>query len=178
MEKEAYLYHNYISNLKGATMEVVPFVYYDRPDYKPKNVRYEFLKDAENGESDCDDFLKIRTGNFRDQVDLILDELSRRERLTYQNLQSLHSDLMDVYQAKVQLDNTHFYTQSRQWQGVWNHELDIKKQIRNELKELYKDTSRASESLRRSLLEYKMQNQKYRLFSIEDVLDRRETSDS
>jgi hypothetical protein len=178
MQKDNYQYQNYWTTFKGASMQVVPFSHYERRSYQPRNMAYDLLENAGESGADGGDFLQMKTQNFRHHVDLLLDELGRRERVKYRNLVSLYGDLMDVYQAKVQLDETHFYTQSRQWQNVWNQELGIKKQIRSELKEMYKDTSFTADQLRKSLLEYKIQSQKYKLFSIEDALDRQETEDA
>ena len=170
MAKEAYQYKQYLYKAGlDNDIYVIPFVHYIKPKYQRNDIAYEFLKSAD--ECPADDFFKIKSESFRDHIDLVVDTLGRRDRITYGNLMSLRGDLMDIYQAKVQLDDTHFHTQSQSWQNIFKQELEIKRQIRSELKEMYKDTSRASEELRNALLEYKIKSQKQKLFSIEDALD-------
>ena len=120
---------------------------------------------------DFDDPLQLKSARYRDKIDLIIDDLGRRERIKYDNLCRIHDDLMNVYQAKVSLDPSHIYTKSQAWRDLFKHELNLKQQIRSELRDMYRDTQRASEQLRDSLLEYKIQSQKMRMFSIEDALD-------
>jgi len=165
-EKEAYDYSNYIGNLEGAKVRIIPG---ERPYMKVIPGRFERIFD-ETG-TDTADFPAIKKAKYRDKVDLVLDELSRREHIKYDNLMRIYGDLLDVYCAKVQLDPTHFYTKSKAWLDLFNQELNLKKQIRSELRDMYKDTTTASKELRESLLEYKVQAQNYKLFSIEDVLD-------
>ena len=164
--KEAYDYSDYIGNLDGAKVKIVPkdWIYEGR-----RKGRFEGVMDPTA--TDSADFPAIKKARYRDKVDLVLDELSRREAVKYDNLMRIYGDLLDVYCAKVQLDPTHFYTKSKTWLDLFNQELNLKKQIRSELRDLYKDTSHATKELRESLLEYKVQAQKYKLFSIEDVLD-------
>ena len=165
-KKEAYDYSGYIGNLDGAQVRIIPG---ERPYVRSYPTRFERILDPT--ETDSADFPAIKKAKYRDKVDLVLDELSRREFIKYDNLMRIYGDLLNVYELKFQLDPTHFYTKSKTWLDLFNQELNLKKQIRSELRDMYKDTMQASKELRESLLEYKVSAQKYKLFSIEDVLD-------
>lgn len=175
-QKERYHYQNYIGKFDGASIKVLPTETYEKATYTPFVSALDLLNEPP-GKVAMDDFLQLKVGRYRDRIDLILDELSKRERVTRDNLYSIYDDLMNVYQAQVQLDPSHFYTKSQPWRDLFNQELNLKSQIRNEIRDMYRDTQRAGEGLRESLLEYKIQSQKMKMFSIEDVLDRRETKE-
>jgi hypothetical protein len=161
-----YDYSDYIGKLDGGKVRVVPkdWIY-----AKKKRGRFEGIMDPTA--TDSADFPAIKSAKYRDKIDLVLDELSRREAVKYDNLMRIYGDLLNVYELKFQLDPTHFYTKSKAWLDLFNQELNLKKQIRSELRDMYRDTGLASKELRESLLEYKVSAQKYKLFSIEDVLD-------
>ena len=169
-EKERYHYQNYIGKFAGAKVRVLPTETYKIASYTPFKSALDILNEPP-GRVPIDDFMALKVGRYRDKVDLILDELGRRERVKVDNLDRIYNDLLNVYEAKIQLDSSHFYTKSQPWRDLFNQELNLKVQIRSELRDMYRDTQRASEQLRDSLLEHKIQGQKMRMFSIEDVLD-------
>ena len=169
-EKERYHYQNYIGNFAGAKVKVLPTAFYETATYTPSASALDILNEPP-GKVEIDDFMALKVGKYRDKVDLIMDELSKRERVKYDNLCSIHDDLLNVYEAKIQLDPSHFYTKSQHWRDLFSQELNLKKQIRSELRDMYRDTQRTGTDLRDSLLEYKIQSQKFKMFSIEDVLD-------
>lgn len=162
---EHYEYRDGIEKLEGSKIKVVPFW----TPCKPAYTAWESV--LRPTRTDSADFPAIKSAKYRDKVDLVLEELLRREKVKYKNLMKIYGDLLDVYQAKIELDPSHFYTKSKAWLDLFGQELNLKKQIRSELRDMYKDTLQASKELRESLLEYKVQAQKYKLFSIEDVLD-------
>jgi hypothetical protein len=169
-QKERYHYNNYIGKLEGARVHVLPTECYVKKAYTPFASALDILNEPP-GKVSMDDFMSLKVGKYRDKVDLILDELGRRDEIKRKNLYSIHDDLMGVYEAKFQLDPSHFYEKSPTWSNLFSQELSLKQQIRSELRDMYRDTQRSATDLRDSLLEHKIQNQKMNMFSIEDALD-------
>ena len=79
--KVAYDYSDYIGNLDGAKVKIVPkdWIYEGR-----RKGRFEGVMDPTA--TDSADFPAIKKARYRDKVDLVLDELSRREAVKYDNL--------------------------------------------------------------------------------------------
>jgi hypothetical protein len=169
-EKEAYDYRNYFGNLAGANAKELSVPWYIQVPYTPFVSAHDLLYDKKPM-PELEDPMQLKSFKYRDKIDLIIDELGRRDKIKYDNLCRIQSDLLDVYQAKVGLDPSHFYTKSQPWRDLFSQELNLKQQIRSELRDMYRDTQRASEQLRDSLLEHKIQSQKMKMFSLEDVLD-------
>ena len=170
-EKEAYDYRNYFKGgLAGSKIKVLPSSCYIQEPYVPFVSAYDLLYNQKSM-PELEDPMQLKSFKYRDKIDLIIDDLGRREKIKYDNLCRIHDDLMDVYQAKVSLDPSHFYTKSQPWRDLFSQELNLKQQIRSELRDMYRDTQRASEQLRDSLLEHKIQSHKMKMFSLEDVLD-------
>ena len=107
-----------------------------------------------------------------DRIDLILGELDSRDRLKYENLGRLYSDLLRVSSWRRELPFPDRYQRGRTWTQLNQMELSLRDQIRRELKDSVRDTAFPGKDLRESLLEFKLQNQKSQLLGgLDEVIE-------
>ena len=167
--KEAYGYHNHIQNLQGAKVRIIPGIEYLRPrhtysvPYSPtEQTVSSFMHASQEPQesSGFDDFFKQKVEHSQDRVDLILGEITGRERLKSDNLIRLYDDLLRVDQFRAQIPFPQKYQKDNAWSGLNDQELRLREQIRRELKESAKDLSFPSKDMRESLLEFKLRNAK------------------
>ncbi len=98
-----------------------------------------------------------------DRVNLVLEEITGRERLREENVLDLYQDLMRVDNWRLEIPFDQYYQKDRTWSDLNKMELQIRDQIRRELKDCARDTSFPQKELRESLLYFKQKTQKARI---------------
>ena len=167
--KEAYDYHNHIQSLQGAKVRIIPGIEYIKPHqsysipYSPTEQTVSSFMHASQEPQDStnfDDFFKQKVEHSEDRVDLILGEITGRERLKSDNLIRLYDDLLRVDQFRAQIPFPQKYQKDNVWGDLNNQEMRLREQIRRELKESAKDLSFTNKDMREGLLEFKLRNAK------------------
>jgi len=170
--KDAYGYQDHIQSLQGAKVRIIPGIqgiYYLKPQatysrpYSPtEQTVSSFMQSSKEPQDSCgfDDFFNQKVEHSQDKVDLILGEITGRERLTSDNLIRLYDDLFRVDQFRAQIPFPQNYLKDNTWSGLNDQELRLREQIRKELKESAKDLSFPNKDMRESLLEFKLRNAK------------------
>ena len=169
-QKEAYDYQKYVPNLSGARLKVVS----SATSYKPKkptpytvpqamaDAFREGVKTIQTGQ-DFSDLFNQKVELSDNRIELILGEIQTRDHLRYDNLKRLYDDLFKVSQWRVEIPFPQNYAKDRTWSDLNKSELQIRDQIRRELKDSAKDTAFPAKDLRESLLEFKLQSQKSKM---------------
>ena len=165
-QKEANYYQNYIPDLQGGKLTVLPTMDFSI-DYvsrinTPYIVAEEFMKRAESpGKmSYLDDFFNQKKELSEDRVNLVLEEITGRERLREENLSDLYQDLLRIDNWRLERPIDQYYQKDKTWLDLNKMELQIRDQIRRELKDCARDTSFPQKDLREFLLDFKQQTQK------------------
>ena len=168
-EKEANYYQNYISSFKGAKITVLPTmdfpINYNVKRKTPYMLAEDFMKQAEipGTTSYLDDLFNQKKELAEDKVNLVLEEITGRERLREENLSDLYQDLMRINNWRLEMPFDQYYQKDRTWSDLNKMELQIRDQIRRELKDCARDTSFPQKELRESLLYFKQKTQKARI---------------
>ena len=174
-EKEANYYQNYISSLKGARITILPTMNFSIDYSTPKNTPYTLAQEFMNRSEDpsklsyLDDFFNQKKELSEDRVNLVLEEITGRERLREENLSGLYEDLLRINNWRLERGIHQYYQKDRTWSDFNKMELQIRDQIRRELKECARDTSFPQKDLRESLLDFKQQTRKSQM--MEEGLD-------
>ena len=181
--KEAYDYHNHIQNLQGAKVRIIPGIPgieylkphhpYSRPYSSTEQTVSSFMYAAKEPQESAgfDDFFKQKIEHSQDRVDLILGEITGRERLKNDNLIRIYDDLLRVDQFRAEIPFPQKYQKDNVWSGLNDQELRLREQIRRELKESAKDLSLTNKDMRESLLEFKLKTTKSFMMNQEGGLD-------
>ena len=170
-EKEANYYQNYITNFKGAKVTVLPTIDFSIEYTTKRNNSYmvaeEFKKRAEiqGKTSYLDDFFNQKKELSEDSVNLVLEEITGRERLREENVADLYQDLMRINNWRLERPIDQYYLRDSAWLDLNRMELQIRDQIRRELKDCARDTSFPQKDLRESLLDFKQQTQKAQMMA-------------
>ena len=165
-QKEANYYQNYIPDLQGGKLTVLPTMDFSIDYVSKRNTPYivaeEFMKRAESpGKmSYLDDFFNQKKELSEDRVNLVLEEITGRERLREENVSDLYQDLMRINNWRLERPIDQYYQKDRTWLDLNKMELQIRDQIRRELKDCARDTSFPQKDLREFLLDFKQQTQK------------------
>ena len=165
-EKEANYYQNYISSFKGAKITVLPTMdfplNYNVKRKTPYMLAEYFMKQAEipGTTSYLDDLFNQKKELSEDRVNLVLEEITGRERLREENLSDLYQDLLRIDNWRLERPIDQYYQKDKTWLDLNKMELQIRDQIRRELKDCARDTSFPQKDLRESLLDFKQQTQK------------------
>ena len=168
-EKEANYYQNYISSFKGAKITVIPTmdfpINYNVKTKTPYMLAEYFMKQAEipGTTSYLDDLFNQKKELAEDKVNLVLEEITGRERLREENVSDLYQDLMRINNWRLEIPFDQYYQKDRTWSDLNKMELQIRDQIRRELKDSARDTSFPQKELRESLLYFKQKTQKARI---------------
>ena len=170
-QKEANYYQNYISDLQGGKITVLPTMDFSIDYSAIKNTPYivaeKFMKRAESpGKmSYLDDFFNQKKELSEDKVNLVLEEITGRERLREENLSDLYQDLLRIDNWRLERPIDQYYQKDKTWSDLNKMELQIRDQIRRELKDCARDTSFPQKDLRESLLDFKQQTQKAQMMA-------------
>ncbi len=165
-QKEAYRYTNYIQKLQGAKIKVLPGMQCISVNTMPANSPYStaatFMESANNLGNDAvfGDFFNQKKELTGDRIDLVLGEIYSRETLRNDNLKLLYEDLLRINNWRLERPFPDNYQKDRIWSDLNRSELQIRENIRREMKDGARDTAFPIKDLRESLLEFKLQNQK------------------
>ena len=169
-QKEAYEYKNYMANLKGARIKVIPFMQYTKAyslrqmtPYKTAEAMAQMFTEAvmmPQHSQDSDDLFAQKLELTENKTALIIDEIKAREGIKYDNLKRLYKDLNRVENWRLDRPFPDNYLRDKTWSDLNKMELSLHDQIRRELKDATKDIAYPTKDLRESLLEFKLQNQK------------------
>ena len=167
--KEAYRYTNYIQNLHGSKIKILPPMIcpIDDPDIADNHhaAASTFMEYANNqgNAGGFDDFFKQKIELSEDKAVLILADIYRREALRKSNLLMLYEDLLKINNWRLERPFPDYYSKDRIWSDFNRSELQIREQIRREMKDTARDLAFPQKDLRESLLEFKLQTHKNRL---------------
>jgi len=184
VQKEKYSYENYLSQLEGARLHVMPKkpgIEYVRA-YDPKqNSPYTMTQAMAEAfmqntlkppnSADSDDFFQQKKELSEDKIGLILSEINLRDRLKYDNLGRLYDDLLRIDNWRLTPPFPQNYATDKTWTDLNKMELQIRDQIRRELKDAAKDTAFPAKDLREGLLEFKLQDQKSQMMMDMNQMD-------
>jgi len=169
-QKEAYHYQNYMPNLTGAKITIHPgTAFYSlrkTTPYKAAEAMADSFREGVKSTQtspDFDDFFQQKVELSDDRINLVLNEMSARDQLKYDNLKRLYDDLFKVSQWRVEIPFPQNYAKDRTWSDLNKAQLQIREQIRRELKDSAKDMAFPTKDLRESLLEFKLQSQKSKM---------------
>jgi len=168
-QKEAYVYTNYIQKLHGAKINVLPGMQYIIDNTLPANSSYfaatTFMESANNLGNDAvfGDFFSQKKELTGDKINLVLGEIYSRETLRNDNLKLLYEDLLKINNWRLERTFPDYYIKDRIWSDLNRSELQIREQIRREMKDAVRDMAFPQKDLRESLLEFKLQTQKNQL---------------
>ena len=167
--KEAYRYTNYIQNLHGSKIKILPPMIcpIDDPDiadnhHAAASTFMEYTNNQGNA-GGFDDFFKQKIELSEDKVNLILADIYRREALRKSNLLMLYEDLLKINNWRLERPFPDYYSKDRIWSDFNRSELQIREQIRREMKDTARDLAFPQKDLRESLLEFKLQTHKNQL---------------
>jgi hypothetical protein len=171
-QKEKYLYDNFFSSLKGATVTPVPGVSYypvfeDKPAIKnaycAQQTKAESFMDtvqAQTGSSSIDDIFEQKLALNKDRTHLILNDIIETDTIHKTNLKSLYDDLFALEKWRSSRPHPENYLKDKTWMEFNKMEIMLHDQIRRELKDASKATAFNARDLRESLLDFKKQHQK------------------
>ena len=178
-QKDAYDYQKYIPSLSGARIEVVSNTALYKPQKPSPYTVSQAMADAfrvgvktiQAGQ-DFSDFFTQKVELSDNRIELILSEIQARGHIRYNNLKRLYDDLFKVSTWRREIPYPLNYQKGRTWSDLNRMELQIRDQIRRELKEFARDTAFPVKDLRESLLEFKLQNQKANMMGgLDEVLE-------
>jgi hypothetical protein len=172
-EKESYHYRNYIQKPEEAKLKTVPEMKYAIPDCVSEKAQYGMVETLEkafmddvsssNEEVDFEDIFNQKVELSQDRISLITGEIMQRDWLRYENLKRLYDDLLRIENWRLKRTWPQNYATDKLWSDMNRMELDIRKQIRQELNIASKDMTFPRKDLREGLLEFKLQNQKKKM---------------
>lgn len=172
-QKESNYYHHYVSSPKAAKITVIPsmdiLIDYTSKRDSPYMVAEEFMKNSETlgKTSYLDDFFNQKKELSEDKIKLVLEEITGRERLREENLSGLYEDLLRINNWRLERPIQQYYQKDGTWSDLNKMELQIRDQIRRELKDCARDTSFPQKELRESLLDFKGQTKKAQMMGEE-----------
>jgi hypothetical protein len=171
-QKEKYLYDNFFSSLKGATVTPVPGISYypvfenrsaAKNTYCAQQTRAEFFIDTvqtQTGSSSIDDIFEQKLTLNKDRTRLILNDIIETDTIHKNNLKSLYDDLFAIEKWRSSRPHPENYLKDKTWMDLNKMEIMLHDQIRRELKDASKATAFNARDLRESLLDFKKQHQK------------------
>ncbi len=160
---------NYKDNYTPGEQEknsIVPLILYvpatKSSGYSPYTIANSFIENADNSQSktDIEDFFEQKVELSKDRINLILTEINTRDTLKYDNLKRLYDDLFKIDRWRIERPFPENYCKDGIWNDLNRMELQIRDQIRRELKDSTRDTAFPQKDLRESLLEFKLKKQK------------------
>jgi hypothetical protein len=178
-QKEAYDYQKYVPNLSGARLKVVSRTASYKPQKPtsytvPQAMADSFMEGVRSIQKapDFDDMFIQKVDLAEDRTNLILGEIRGRDYLRYDNLARLYDDLLKVNIWRLEIPFPENYQKGRAWNDLNKMELQLRDQIRRELKDFAKDTAFPAKDLRESLLEFKLHNLKVTMMGgLDDVIE-------
>ena len=103
-----------------------------------------------------------------DKIDLFLELIAQQEMIRYENLASLYNDLFTLDKMQKERPFPENYKRDQIWLKITEDKLRVYDSIRKEMKDHAKMLSFISKEMVDSLIDFKRQKQKERMFSDED----------
>jgi hypothetical protein len=169
--REANYYLTYITSLSGAKLTVLPpmpHLITHPPSPHPTQAMTETFMGqalASCSPTGLDDLFEQKKSLSEDQVNLILAEIQEREMLKSDNLKRLYDDLTQINNWRLERPYPDNYRKDKTWTDLNKMELELRDQIRRELKDASRDTAFPQKDLRESLIEFKRQTQKAQMMA-------------
>ena len=98
-----------------------------------------------------------------------MSEIKDRDSLLKDNIARLYDDLLRVQNWRLERPFPHCYATDRTWTDLNKMELNLRDQIRRELKDAAKDGAFARKDLRETLIEFKQQQQKANMLDLSSL---------
>jgi len=162
-QKEAYGYENYVGKLTGGKIKEVrmPYVFVTPTlQYSPSPFLDENTLTAQSEAVSSDDFLGMKVDMAKDKISLITGQINARRGLSYDIIGRIYDDLFLVEKLRTGLPFPDKYQCGKPWSDLNSFELQLKSEIRRELRESSKDTAFPEKDLRDSVLDFKVQKSK------------------
>jgi hypothetical protein len=177
--KQTYHYRKYSPEMQGAKLKIIPGMQYINA-HKPRTTQFyttpsamaqTFITYAQRQPENTQfqNFFQQKVESSQDKISLILGELNGRDTLKQDNISRIYQDLLRVDNWRIQRPYPESYLKDRTWHDLNKLELELREQIRKELKDSAKDTNFPQKDLRESLLEFKLQNQKSQMLDMSDL---------
>ena len=184
--KEAYTYKDYLPGFDGATIREVPGTSFYSA-YKPSKITHyqaatmmaEGFMEIARSKADVpeiDNFMGQKVELSEDKTRLILADITERNNLAYDNLSRLYDDLLRIDNWRCQRGYPQIYATDKTWTDLNKMEMQVRNDIRRELKDASKDIGFNSRDLREGLLEFKVNTRKEQM--LDDSLDLESSLDS
>jgi hypothetical protein len=168
--KEAYTYKDYLPGFDGATIREVPGTSFYSA-YKPSRITHYqaasmmadgFMEIARSKANvpEIDNFMGQKVELSEDKTRLILADITQRNSLKYDNLIRLYDDLLRIDNWRCQRGYPQNYATDKPWSDLNKMEMQVRNDIRRELKDASKDIGFNSRDLREGLLEFKVNARK------------------
>jgi hypothetical protein len=162
----------YQTSLEGAIIRHVPIVPYTPVTDKSWGFLYEkpapciraqaFMDSVQKSTENftIDDIFHQKLSLAEDRTSLILNEILEKDVIHKSNLSSLYEELFMIDQWRAQRSFPENYLKDKTWMELNKMELQIRDQIRREIKDSMRTRSFNEKDLREALLDFKNQNQK------------------
>lgn len=171
---KAYHYGWNQANSQGTSMKVVPFEPYIRVCTgqsslsQADSVARSFLESCQNPQGDdLDDFMGQKVELAEDRTHLILEQICGGDRVKDFNLNSLYEDLLKIGKWRMERPISEYHMKDKTWTDLNKMELQIRDQIRREIKDAAKDLAFPHKDLRESLLDFKKQKTKAQMLDMD-----------
>ena len=162
----------YQVSLEGARIRPVPITPYMPVADKACGFQHEdsttylraqaFMDSAQKSTENftIDDIFHQKLSLAEDRTSLILNEILEKNAIHKSNLSSLYEELFMIDQWRSQRSFPESYQKDKTWMEFNKMELQIRDQIRREIKDSIRARSFNEKDLREALLDFKKQNQK------------------
>jgi len=171
---QKYIFPRYGLAGRDYTIREIPFVPYviaDKPKKNtPRTMAESFLESILKNEKSFnpDDPFQDKLEIGMDKIDLFLELIAQQEMIRYENLASLYNDLFTLDKMQKERPFPENYKRDQIWLKITEDKLRVYDLIRKEMKDHAKTLSFISKELVDSLIDFKRQKQKERMFSDED----------
>jgi hypothetical protein len=189
--QDKYLYDNFISSFSGATINPVPQTVYNpitatdpivsQTVCAPQRWAENFIDtvNSATGSDSIDDLFQQKLSLTHNRTQLILREILNKDAIHKENLNSLYQDLFTVEKLEHERPFPENYARDKTWMDLNKLKLNLRDQIRRELKDAIRSISFNEKDLRESLLEFKKQSNKSQLMgTMFDEDDQKEGGDN
>ena len=159
--------------------------YYDLENTPPiKQVRYisdpyqtsitltknfvEDLTDPEK-ETSIDDIFTLKLNTAEDRILLIISELLARKNLEKENINFLKRELVQIGSWRLEIPFPQRYYKGRTWMDLNKMEMEIRREMRQEVNGFMKDSGFLLKELRDTIVEHRSEKRKIKIFDVKDL---------
>jgi hypothetical protein len=109
------------------------------------------------------DIFSLKSDQAAERIQLIKGDMRITNHVTEQNLKSLYQELLMLGTWEMQLPFEKVYSKERTWLDLKKMVLDVRKQIREEIRSSARDTAMLRKELRDAILEHRLETKQMRL---------------